>query len=96
MSHYFLERKEGIKLEILNAKVKKRLEGNMSSAGRKPAVEATLKFTSDSFQTRRRVVAHWYGTGTYKDGTVPPWYESQDSPLYLSAILGIQSNSESA
>ena len=38
--------------------------------GKKPAVEATLKFTSDckagSFRARRRVVAHWYGTGTYR------------------------------
>ena len=34
VSHHFLERIEGIKLEILNAKVKKRFEGNMSSAGK--------------------------------------------------------------
>ena len=61
----FLERKEGIRLESQSKDWRERCR----LLGRKPAVEATLKFTSDckadSFRARRRAVAYWYGTGTY-------------------------------
>ena len=59
--HHFLERKEGIKLE---SQSKKKIGGKHVVL----AVEA-MRFISDckadSFRARRRVVAHWYGTGTY-------------------------------